>query len=451
MQRWLFAIVTIAVISISAIFAFDSVILQLTAIIAGACLALWLSEIVPPFVPSFLLWTLVPLTLGAFDKRFGLSNVLSWAIDPVLALFFGGFVLGVATEQYGFDKKLANLALRSAGKSFAKFLLLVILLTAFLSMWMSNIAAAALMLASLHPILLNFEADDRLRRALLVGIALGADLGGISTPIGTGPNAIAIAHISAISPVSFLGWMIFALPLAIGMILLSFVLIWRHVRHNQNEWSSRFEEFNKAVLNKTASGSLKPAELAFLAVLTGTVCLWLTEPLHGISASVISLGATSVLFLSGLLKKEDLIRIDWSTLLLIAGGITLGKLLEQSELIKLIAGNIAWSELNPTLALFLICVTSAALSALMSNTATAVMLIPLAHALIPEPSTAILVAIAASFGIPFVISTPPNAMVYGEGGVKFKDLFLPGIIIMILGCLLISLTGRAILRFAGIS
>ncbi len=450
MQRWLFVILTIAGISVAATFAFDSAILQLTTIIAGICLALWLSEIVPPFVPSFLLWTLVPLTLGSFDKKFGLANVLSWAIDPVLALFFGGFVLGIATERYGFDKKLANLALRSAGKSFTKFLLLVILLTAFLSMWMSNIAAAALMLASLHPILLNFEADDRLRRALLVGIAIGADLGGISTPIGTGSNAIAIASISAVKPVSFLGWMSFALPLAIGMLFAGFGLIWLRVRRKRSEWSGKIESFNETALTGKNSLSLKKEELAFLLVFAGTVISWLTEPLHGVSASVVSLGATSVLFLSGLLKKEDLLRVDWSTLLLIAGGITLGKLLEQSELIKLIASAVYWNELNPTLALFLLCLASATLSALMSNTATAVMLIPLAHALIPEPSTAILVAIAASFGIPFVISTPPNAMVYGEGGVKFKDLFLPGVIIMILGCLLVSLTGRTILRFAGI-
>ena len=196
--------------------------------------------------------------------------------------------------------------------------------------------------------------------------------------------------------------------------------------------------------------SLKLKEFAFLLVFAGTIVLWLTEPLHGVSASVVSLAATSVLFLTRLLKKEDLLRVDWSTLLLIAGGITLGKLLEQSELVKIIAANIAWNDLNPTLALFLLCLASATLSALMSNTATAVMLIPLAHALIPEPSTAILVAIAASFGIPFVISTPPNAMVSGEGGLKFKDLFLPGIMIMPLGCLIISLTGRTVLNLVGI-
>lgn len=450
MVRGLFIILSILGIVLVAIFAFDTAVLKLTTIIAGICLVLWLSESVPPFVPTFLFWTLTPLLLGSFDKKFALPNVLSWAIDPVLALFFGGFVLGVATERFGFDKRLANIALRSAGKSFAKFLLLVIFLTAFLSMWMSNIAAAALMLACLRPVLLNFETDNVLRRAVLIGIALGADLGGISTPIGTGPNAIAIASISETNRVSFLGWMSFALPLALGMLTLSYGLIWLRVRRQQKEWSGKIGQVSEDFFERKKPQTERVKETIFLLILGGTVLLWLSEPWHGISASVISLAATSILFLTQLLKKEDLLRVDWSTLLLIAGGITLGKLLEQSELIKIIAARIAWSDLNITLALFLLCLASAIFSALMSNTATAVMLIPLASALIPSPSTAILVAIAASFGLPFVISTPPNTMAYGEGGVRFSDLFLPGIIIMILGCLIISLTGRWVLNLTGI-
>ncbi len=99
----------------------------------------------------------------------------------------------------------------------------------------------------------------------------------------------------------------------------------------------------------------------------------------------------------------------------------------------------------------LVCLASAALSAVMSNTATVVMLIPLAQAIIPGPSTAILVAIAASFGMPLVISTPPNAMALGHEGVRFGDLFWPGLIIMILGCLLVAITGKQVLNFVGIS
>jgi len=448
MRRWLLVILAVVSVSLAAIFAFDSAILRLTAIIAGTCLVLWLSEIVPPFVPTFLLCAITPLLLGSLDKKFNLPNVLIWAIDPVLALFFGGFVLGVAAERYGFDKRLADLALRSSGRSLAKFMLIVIFLTAFLSMWMSNIAAAALMLACLHPVLRNFGIDDILRRSMLVGVALGANLGGISTPIGTGPNAIAIASIAETSHISFLGWMSFALPLSAGMLFVGFALIWFRVRRQQDEWSTKAVQLQED--SDKGLRSANAGEFGFLLVLAATILLWLAEPLHGVSASIVSLGTASVLFLTGLLKKEDLLRVDWSTLLLIAGGIALGRLLEQSGLIKAIAANVAWSQLDPTLALFYLCLASATLSALMSNTATTVMLIPLAHALIPGSSTAIIVAIAASFGMPFVISTPPNAMVFGEGGLRFSDLFLPGIIMMLLGCLIISLTGPYILNLVGI-
>ncbi len=450
MRLWLFVILTIIGISLAAIFVLDSAILRLTTIIAVTCLVLWLSEIVPPFVPTFLLCTLTPLLLGPLDNKFNLPNVLAWAMDPVLALFFGGFVLGVAAERYGFDKRLASVALRSAGKSLAIFLLLIILMTAFLSMWMSNIAAAVLMLACLRPVLLNFEVDDILRRTILVGIALGANIGGLSTPIGTGPNAIAIASISETAHISFLDWMSFALPLSIGMLFFGFTLIWFRVRRQQSEWSSKVGQLNEGAFRGESGQTSHAREFAFLLVLAAAILLWLTEPLHGVSASVVSLAAASVLFLTRLLKKEDLLSVDWSTLLLIAGGIALGKLLEQSGLVKIITANVAWNDLNTTLALFLLCLASATLSALMSNTATAVMLIPIAHALIPESSTAILVAIAASFGMPFVISTPPNAMIFGEGGVRFNDLFIPGIVIMLLGCLIISLTGRMVLNFVGI-
>jgi sodium-dependent dicarboxylate transporter 2/3/5 len=450
MQRWLVVILAVLVISLLAIIVFDSAILRLTTIIAGTCLVLWLSEIVPPFVPTFLLCSLTPLLLGPLDNKFNLPNVLTWAMDPVLALFFGGFVLGVAAESYGVDKHLANFALRSSGSSFTKFLFFVIFLTAFLSMWMSNIAAAVLMLACLHPVLRNFEIDNILRRSILVGVAMGANIGGISTPIGTGPNAIAIASVSETSHISFLGWMSFAFPLSVGMLFIGFTLIWFRVRRWQGEWPTKAVQLNKDESDAENLRSAKVGELWFLLIFAGTILLWLAEPVHGVSASIVSLATASVLFLTGLLRKDDLLRVDWSTLLLIAGGITLGKLLEQSGLIKAIAANIEWNDLNMTLALFLLCLASATLSALMSNTATAVMLIPLAQVLIPGSSTAIIIAIAASFGMPFVISTPPNAMVFGEGGVRFRDLFVPGIIIMLMGCLVISITGRAVLDWTGL-
>ena len=442
------AIVAVLLIVIPQLF-IESAIYSRLVSIAAVCLLLWISEIVPPFVPTLLLWTLVPLLLGSIDGRFSLSHVLSWAVDPVMALFFGGFVLGVATERNGLGQRLTQFALESSGNSFKKFLLFVILITAFLSMWMSNIAAAALVLACLHSVLARFEDDHVLRRVLLVGVAFGADFGGMATPIGTGPNAIAIASISATQPVSFLSWMAFAFPLTIGMLIVSCVfLLWR-ARERERDWKKRGAQL-RTVLSKDEESDAVPHRISFLIISAGTILLWLTEPLHGIPAAVIALGSAALIFLAGVLTKKDLTRIDWSTLLLIAGGITLGRLLEQSALIKTASANVPFADFHPMFGLFLLCLTSAMLAALMSNTATTVLLIPLAMTLIPAPSTAILIAVSASFGIPFVISTPPNAMVFGQGGVKFGDLFWPGIVLMVAGCFLVSLTGQAVLNFVGI-
>lgn len=447
--RILAALTAVLLIVVPQLF-IDSEIYARTVSIVGVCLFLWISEIVPPFVPSILLWTLVPFFLGPIDSRFAVMSVLSWAVDPVMALFFGGFVLGVATEESGLGKRLTQFALRSSGSSFRRFLLSIILITALLSMWMSNIAAAALVFACLNPILGKFDEGHIMRRALLLAVALGADFGGIATPIGTGPNAIAIASISSVQPVSFLSWMAFAFPLTIGLLFASFFFLSWRVGRNENEWTERKDFIYSSVFENETSLISRSNRIGFLIILFITVTLWLSEPLHGVSAAVIALGSAAALFLSGVLSKKDLVRIDWSTLLLIAGGITLGRLLEHAAIVKALAEKVPFADFDPTISLFLLCLASAFLSALMSNTATAVLLIPLATALIPSPSTAILIAVSASFGVPFLISTPPNAMAFGQGGLRFTDLFWPGLLLMVLGCALVSVTGKTVLNFVGI-
>lgn len=412
------------------------------------CLLLWLTETVPPFVPSLLIWAAVPVLLGSYDQKFGPQSVFAWAADPVMALFFGGFALSVAAQKSGIAARLIDAALKWSGDSYQRFVLLTIFVTAFLSMWMSNIAAAALVFACLAPVLSELKSDDILRRVMLIGVALGADFGGIATPIGTGPNAIAIAAVSAAHPISFLSWMAFALPLTIGALIASyFVLIGRIGPDNAKEW--KIADRNPLVRPTLPAGDRKRQSL-FPYILAGTILLWLSEPFHKVPAAAVSLFASFALFVSGVLGRRDLLKIDWSTLLLIAGGISLGRLIEQSGVVAELSQRIPFADMHPTVSLFLLCMTSAVLSALMSNTATAVLLIPLAMAVVPTPSTAILIAISASFGVPFIISTPPNALAFGQGGLKFGDLFLPGIVLMVVGCLVISLTGKWVLSLAGI-
>ena len=415
-------------------------VLQRAMIVAGVCLTLWLTEVVPPYVPTFVLWALTPLLLFGFGDRFQLIHVLGWSANPVLALFLGGFALSVAASRYGIDSFIARLAVTLSRGSRLLLLILTVAATASLSMWMSNIAAAAMMIAALHPLFSGVSKGDPFRRALLMGIAIGANFGGIATPIGTGPNAIALAAISSNHAITFIEWMVFALPLALGLLLAGVLLLIArfHVRGLASELPA------VSVRAPSRGGRL------VMTVFFLTVVAWLTEPLHGTSSAIVALTTTAVLFGSGLLKRDDLARIDWSTLLLIAGGIGLGNLLEQSGAIGVASALMPWQQLPQVARLFTLCFASALLSALMSNTAAVTMLIPLAAGIDPAPSTAILIAIAASLGIPFVISTPPNAMIYGEGGITFSDLAVPGLILMILGCILVSTTGPLVLNLLGI-
>ncbi len=433
------AIVT--VVSALSLTLIEDPLLARTLIVAVACLTLWLSEAVPPYVPTLVLWALVPLLLQPFGDAFRLASVLGWAADPVLALFLGGFTLSVAASRYGIDARIARIALKLSNGRRLRLLLLVAFATALLSMWMSNIAAAAMMIAALHPLLAYVPKGDPFRRALLVGIALGANFGGIATPIGTGPNAIAIAAISKHQTIIFLHWMMFALPLATGMLMVGLALTgWRFRVRGE----ARLPELPQHQSESRGASKV-------VVIFTLTVLAWLTEPFHGIPSALVSLMTTAVLFGSGLLKPQDISRIDWSTLLLIAGGISLGNLLQQSGVVRAAAASVPWEHVPHPALVLMLCLASALLSALMSNTATATMLIPLAASLDSSPALAILIAVSASFGIPFVISTPPNAMVYGEGGLKSSDLFSPGLVLMILGCLLVALTGPAVLKLIGVT
>ena len=439
MVRWSVAALLIAALVVSSWLWITDPIFASAVAIAGTCLALWLTEVVPPYVPTLLLWALTPLLLSGYGEQFQLARVLGWSANPVLALFLGGFALSVAASRHGIDNLIARVAVRLSGGHRLGLVALVIAATATLSMWMSNIAAAAMMLVALHPLFVGTPKNNRFRRAALMGIAIGANFGGIATPIGTGPNAIAIAAVSNNVLVTFLDWMMFALPLALGLMIAGTLVL-----------TARFDLRGLTELPDIPVTAPARRGRLLMLVFFATVAAWLTEPIHGTSSAIVALIATAVLFGSGLLHREDIKRIDWSTLGLIAGGIGLGTLLDQAGLSKFAGAAVPWQEIPHVVRLFMLCFTAAFLAALMSNTAAVTMLIPLAAGIDPAPSTAILIAIAASFGIPFVISTPPNAMIYGEGGITFSDLAIPGLILMVLGCVLVSLTGPFVLNLLGI-
>jgi sodium-dependent dicarboxylate transporter 2/3/5 len=432
------ALATWAALALLAFLGIEDPVRSSALAIAAGAIVLWLSEIVPPFVPTLLLWGAIPLALGNRGAGFGFADVLDWGTEPVLALFLGGFAFSVAAGRHGIDVMMAERALGLARFRRRALLALAMGTTAFLSMWISNIAAAAMMMAALRPHLHAGKETATFRSALLVTVALGANFGGMGTPIGTGPNALAIAALSPRVQVTFLQWMGFALPLTIAMLGIGYVaILWRY------RVQGRFQVIDATRPSITRQGRW------VVAIFLVTIGLWLSEPLHQVPAAIVALLSTAVLFGTGLLEPKDLARIDWSTLLLIAGGITLGRLIERSGLFDLAMSSVDWSAAPMTVRITGLVFVSALLSALMSNTATAAILIPFASGIDPSLSTPVLVAIGASFGILFVVSTPPNAIAYA-GGLRARDLLWIGLPLMVIGILVAGLTGPVVLRWMGL-
>jgi sodium-dependent dicarboxylate transporter 2/3/5 len=251
--------------------------------------------------------------LAPVSKDYAFGEVLKWAANPVLILFFGGFAFGVAASRYKLDILLAKLAVRFSRRNRLFLIILTVGATAFMSMWLSNIAAAAMMIAALHPLTQKLDLENNFRRALLIAVAVGANFGGIATPIGTGPNAIAISALEKQRHITFAEWMSFALPLTIGLLIAGTLLI-KLIYGVKGD----FETDEIEVPRLSRKGKI------VIVIFAATILAWLSEPLHGISSPVVALIAAAILFGSGLLKRQDLNAIDWGTIALIAGGISLG-------------------------------------------------------------------------------------------------------------------------------
>jgi sodium-dependent dicarboxylate transporter 2/3/5 len=413
------------------------------AAIAAACLVLWLTEAVPLYATTLLLWVGMVAALGPLDpKAFSLQPVLSTSANPVMALFFGGFALSVAGSKYGIDAYLAEWIVRLSGGSRLRLLLLVAAGAAILSMWMSNIAAAAMMIATLRPL---FTAAGEgpggagFRKALLLGVAFAANFGGIATPIGTGPNLIAIGAVAPMRTITFLQWMSFGVPLAVVMVAFaSGLLAWRY------RVAGRLDHVPPPATDLTRKG------WAVVAIFFVAVTGWLTEPLHGVSTALVALAVAGALFAGGLLDRRDLAKLEWDTLLLVAGGLALGELFHSSGLAASLAHSTDLSALPHPVFLLALTFGCGLISAVASNTAAAAMLIQIALGLIPQPSVAIVVALGASMGVPFVISTPPNSMAYGQGGLRSGDFIVPGVVLMLGGCAVVAFAVPPVLQWMGI-
>jgi sodium-dependent dicarboxylate transporter 2/3/5 len=417
--------------------------------IAGIALVLWLSESVAAFVPTFVLIAGI-LGIHTFFPSSGAQStdpareIFRKMADPVLGLFFCGMCLGLVLRKHGVDHFVAQWVNRLSGGSPIKNLRISMLATAGFAMWTTNTTAMAICLPAFGKTIQKLESEHpRQAKGLLIALALAANFGGMITPIGTAPNAIAIAAVANTAQISFALWMAVMLPLAALMLVATEMLVRGFFSFGKQR------NYSGPIIAESHSESAKVTLHVGSSILFAvTVLLWLTEPIHGIHPLAVGFGAAGVAFGTGMLGREDLAKIDWDVLLLIAGGLLLGNLLEQAGVLERFSLAIQSQHLSLQLQLGIIVLLAAVGSAVSSNTATAVLLIPVALKIAPESPAAAAIAVAAgcSLGVPFTISTPANALIAGRHGVGNKDLAKVGLPLMIGGCVFVAATAEWFIR-----
>jgi len=396
---------------------------------------LWVTETIPLFLTS-----LVATILIVLFKVFSFNDAVVKFADPVLVLFFGGFLIARAMQDVGWDKRIARrIAFRIKDDRYA--LLALMFVTAFLSMWISNTATTVVMI----PIALGIVAKFRKKmtnftKATVLGIAYSANIGGVGTILGSPPNAITVSKLLEISNihVTFFEWMKAALPLVIILVPVAWLLLMKIFP---------FEDIKVSKVPKLRK--LTKEQKIFMWVFVVTILLWLTTSFHGLSSSLIALMSATFLFLIRLLRLGDLNRINYQVLILFGGGLVLGSAMFSSGLSDFFAGGMA--SLLKGFPLFVvilgIIVFSIALGALASNTATAAILVPvilsLAAILSFSPKNmAMLSGIAVSLDFLLPVGTPPNAIAYATGKVSIKDMLKAGILLTIISVIVLALVAR---------
>ncbi|MBO7575712.1 MAG: SLC13/DASS family transporter [Bacteroidales bacterium] len=419
---------------------------------------MWIFEIIPNWTTSVLVIVIALLTvsnkgIGFFCKpEFGTlvdyKSLMAAFADPVVMLFLGGFVLAIVAEKYGLDVTMARALLSLFGTKPKMVLLGFLLVIAIFSMFMSNTATAAMMLAFLVPVLSKLPADDKGKIGLALAIPVAANIGGIGTPIGTPPNATAVKFLAEAGyDVTFMQWAERMVPYVLIMIVVAWVVL-------QLLFPFKSE---KIVLEIPENKRKKDWRTTVVWItFLGTILLWATEQWTKINSNVVALIPLGVLTATGIFGKEDIKEINWSVLWLVAGGFALGTCLQSTGLAKVLINAIPFNTMSVVLVMIIAGLVCYFLSNFISNSATAALLIPILIVVAEgmnlgaTGSRAMIsyIAVCASIAMLFPISTPPNAIASSTGMVETKDMTKVGIIIGAFGFILGYFWLTAIFPFA---
>ena len=440
-----------------------SIIEQRTVAIFALAALMWMFEVLPTWATSVTIIVLLLFTISDSSPLFmrtagdtaNLGTLVSYKAllaafaDPTIMLFLGGFILAIAATKVGLDVQLAKVLLKPFGTK-PKFVLLGFLcVIALFSMFMSNTATAAMMLTFLAPVLRTLPKEEKGMAGLALAIPIAANVGGIGTPIGTPPNAIALGYLNETmhQGVGFGEWMMVMVPFVIVILLIAWVVLMKIFPFTTDKIELKIEN------------TKKPDTKTYIVWVTFavTILLWVLDKVTGINANVVAMIPVGVFCATGVITKEDLREIDWSVLWMVAGGFALGIALNKTGLAENLVESIPFASFPPLVVLLLSGFIAYLLSNFIANSAAANLLVPILCAVgvgmgeLLDPvggarALIIGVALSTSFAMLFPISTPPNAIAHSTGLIQVKDMTKVGLIIGVIGFLL----SYAILIFIGI-
>ena len=419
-----------------------TVVQQRTIAIFCYAALMWMFEIIPAWATSVSTIVLLLLTVSnkgfAHEEMGSLVNykeLMAAFADPIIMLFLGGFVLAIAAGKVGLDIYLARILLKPFGNKPRNVLLGFLILISVMSMFMSNTATAAMMLAFLAPVLKTLPENGGGRISLSMAIPIAANIGGLGTPIGTPPNAIAIGQLAADGiEIGFGSWMLRMVPVVALMIIFSW-------------WLLMFLfPFKAKSIDIVIDGETKKDWKFWIVTITfiGTILLWMTGELTHLNSNVVALIPFAIFSLVGIFKREDFAAIDWHVLWMVAGGFALGTTLNKTGLAATLVEAIPFASWSAVAVLIIAGLLGWLLSNFIANSSAANLLVPILAVVGSAMSenlaafggvTTLLVCVAAStsFAMLFPISTPPNAIASSTGLIKTHDMTKVGLIVGLLG------------------
>jgi solute carrier family 13 (sodium-dependent dicarboxylate transporter), member 2/3/5 len=399
----------------------------------------WITE-------AFPLWytALLPLILFPSLSLSPVGSILKSYFNPLLLLFIAGFMLSIAMQKWEVDKALSLLMLRVFGSSPSRLLLGFICCSAFLSMWMSNTAAAIVMVT------LALLFDSRMSLPLVMGSAYAATLGGMSTLIGTVPNALFAASIEQIfsEKVSFFTWMKLGVPVMIAGV----VFLWIYLRICFPLPKITFQK-QKVSLDRT--------QMNILIILSLMALFWtLTSVLPIKDTWVAMAGCILLLVLPAkkgrIIQATDFHKMPWTTLIIFGGGLALAQGMRTTGLDTYLVQQLTFLQMVPPfLALVGIVIFTVVATEIMSNTALAAMLLPIVAQLSPivglHPYMLMFaVAIGSSCGFMLPMGTPPNLVMYSTGKVPLRTMLRVGFVLNIIMSSIIVCMAYFLLPYSGL-